>query len=404
MNVFLPADILIPKVESMEKWSVIACDQFSSQPEYWEDVKKIVGNEPSSLHLIFPEAELENVNEAEKIKTINRNMQEYLEQGIFQTYENAYVYVERTLLDGSIRKGLVGIIDLEAYDYSEESSSKIRATEKTVTSRIPPRVKIREYAPIELPHVLLLCDDRKGEIIEWLSAKKNELTKIYDFNLMKNGGHISGWLVQGRTAKVLEKQIAVYEKENADMPYAVGDGNHSLATAKVCYKNYKKTHSDMEIKNTPARYAMVEMENIHDVSLEFAPIHRIITGTNEKVLLEELQKTCCAKEGYPVQWYTKERQGVLYLDSGKSRLAVAILQKFLDEFLQNHTGQMDYIHGEDVLKNLAKNDHTIGFLLPSMEKKELFPYVTESGTLPRKTFSMGHATEKRYYLEARKIQ
>lgn len=404
MNVFLPADVLVPKVESMEKWSVIACDQFSSQPEYWEDVKKIVGNEPSSLHLIFPEAELENVNEDEKITSINQNMQTYLEQGIFQTYENSYVYVERTLLDGSIRKGLVGTVDLEAYDYSEESTSKIRATEKTVTSRIPPRVKIREHAPIELPHVLLLCDDRKGEIIEWLSAKKNELTKIYDFDLMKSGGHIRGWLVQGRMAKNLEKQIVAYEKEHADMPYAVGDGNHSLATAKVCYENYKKQHSDTENVNTPVRYAMVELENIHDRSLEFSPIHRIITGTNEQALLEELQKTCCAREGYPVKWYTKDRQGILYLDSGKSRLAVAILQKFLDEFLQKHTGQMDYIHGKDVLKNLAKNDHAIGFLLPSMDKKELFPYVTESGTLPRKTFSMGHATEKRYYLEARKIQ
>lgn len=404
MNVFLPADILIPKVESMEKWSVIACDQFSSQPEYWEDVKKIAGNAPSSLHLIFPEAELENVNENEKIKSINHNMQTYLEQGIFRIYENSYVYVERILHDGSIRKGLVGIIDLEAYDYSEESISKIRATEKTVTSRIPPRVKIREHAPIELPHVLLLCDDRKGAIIEWLSAKKNELTKIYDFDLMKNGGHLSGWLVQGGTSENLKNQIAAYEKEHADMPYAVGDGNHSLATAKVCYENLKRLHSDAENMNIPARYAMVELENIHDMSLEFAPIHRIVTGTNAGALLEKLQKTCCAKEGYPVKWYTKDRHGVLYLDFGKSRLAVAILQKFLDEFLKTHPGKMDYIHGEDALKNLAKNDQSIGFLLPSMDKKELFPYVTESGTLPRKTFSMGHATEKRYYLEARKIQ
>ena len=404
MNIFLPADILIPNVESMEKWSVIACDQFSSQPEYWEDVKEIVGDSPSSFHLIFPEAELEDTDENEKIKTINRNMQSYLEQGIFKEYEQCYIYVERTLQNGNIRRGLVGMIDLEAYDYSENSSSPIRATEKTVTSRIPPRVKIREHAPIELPHVLLLCDDRKGEIMEWLNTKKSEMTRIYDFDLMKNGGHLSGWLVQGKIAETLEKRMMAYEKEKIAMPYAVGDGNHSLATAKVCYENYKKAHSDAENANAPARYALVELENIHDEALKFSPIHRIVTETDEETLLEELQKTCCAKEGYPVQWYTKEKQGVLYLDSEKNRLAVAILQEFLDEFLQNHSGQMDYIHGEDALKNLAKKAHTIGFLLPSMDKKELFPYVTESGALPRKTFSMGHATEKRYYLEARKIR
>lgn len=404
MNVFLPADILIPDVESMEKWSVIACDQFSSQPEYWKDVKETVGNSPSSLHLIFPEAELEDVDEAEKIKTINCNMQSYLEQGIFKEYEKSYVYVERTLQNGKIRKGLVGMIDLEAYDYSENSSSRIRATEKTVTSRIPPRVKIREYAPIELPHVLLLCDDRSGTLIERLSKKKKEMIQLYDFDLMKEGGHISGWLVSGRLAEDFEKQVASYEMANADMPYAVGDGNHSLATAKVCYENYKKSHSGTENINVPARYAMVELENIHDEALEFSPIHRIVTETDKGVLLEELRKTCCAPKGYPVQWYTKEQHGILYLDSSKSRLAVAILQDFLDEYLKNHKGRMDYIHGEESLRKLASKDNTVGFLLPSMAKRDLFPYVTESGTLPRKTFSMGHATEKRYYLEARKIR
>lgn len=403
MNVFLPADILIPDVESMEKWSVIACDQFSSQPEYWKDVKETVGDAPSSFHLILPEAELENVDENEKIKTINWNMQSYLEQGIFQKYEKSYVYVERTLKNGSIRRGLIGMIDLEAYDYSKNSSSRIRATEKTVTCRIPPRVRIREDAPVELPHVLLLCDDRSDGLMKWLSGKKEEMRKIYNFNLMKEGGHISGWLVSGKLAKDFEKKITSYENISAEMPYAVGDGNHSLATAKVCYENYKKTHSDTENANAPARYAMVELENIHDKALEFSPIHRIVTETDEEALLDELQKTCCAPNGYPVQWYTKERQGVLYLNPNKSRLAVAILQRFLDEYLKNHRGQMDYIHGEEALKNLAEKENAVGFLLPAMEKRELFPYVTESGTLPRKTFSMGHATEKRYYLEARQI-
>lgn len=240
--------------------------------------------------------------------------------------------------------------------------------------------------------------------MKWLSGKKEEMRKIYNFNLMKEGGHISGWLVSGKLAKDFEKQITSYENISADMTYAVGDGNHSLATAKVCYENYKKTHSDTENTNALARYAMVELENIHDEALKFSPIHRIVTETDEEALLDELQKTCCAPNGYPVQWYTKERQGILYLNPNKSRLAVAILQNFLDEYLKNHRGQMDYIHGEEALKNLAEKENAVGFLLPAMEKRELFPYVTESGTLPRKTFSMGHATEKRYYLEARQIR
>ena len=403
MNVFLPADVLIPDVESMEKWSVIACDQFSSQPEYWKEVEETVGDAPSSLHLIFPEAELTEADETEKIKTINQNMQSYLEQGIFKEYKKSYVYVERTLQNGNIRRGLVGMIDLEAYDYSENSSARIRATEKTVTSRIPPRVKIREHAPIELPHVLLLCDDKSGMLMEWLSKKKEEMVRLYDFDLMKEGGHISGWLVAGKLAEDFGKQIESYEKASADMPYAVGDGNHSLATAKVCYENYKKSHPGTENVDVPARYAMVELENIQDEALKFSPIHRIAAEVDEKLMLEELRKTCCTPEGYPVQWYTKERQGVLYLNPNKSRLAVAILQNFLDKYLENHKGQMDYIHGDSALKNLAEKDNTVGFLLPALDKSDLFPYVTESGTLPRKTFSMGHATEKRYYLEARKI-
>lgn len=403
MNVFLPAEILLPNVESMEKWSVIACDQFSSQPEYWEDVKRIAGDAPSTLRLIFPEAELETVEEAEKIRTINSHMQNYLEQGVFRTAEKSYVYVERTLLDGNIRNGLVGMIDLEAYDYSKGSNSKIRATEKTVTSRIPPRVKIRKDAPLELPHVLLLCDDREGMILDWISRKKDEMTRIYDFDLMKDGGHISGWLVKDNLAEMLGRQIAEYETKADKMPYAVGDGNHSLATAKVCYEEYKKAHPGIDTEHVLARYAMVELENIQEDALIFSPIHRIVTETNALDLLEELQEKCCASKGYPVQWYTKEDQGCFYLDEKKSRLVVAILQQFLDEYLETHAGKIDYIHGEEALKNLAGQEHAVGFLLPGMDKNELFPYVTESGTLPRKTFSMGHATEKRYYLEARKI-
>ncbi len=413
MAVFSPADILLPKDAPYETWSVIACDQFTSQPEYWEETRRIVGDNPSTLNMILPEANLGAPDEDEKIKKINETMQDYLDEGIFEVYKDALIYVERTLLNGSIRKGLVGKLDLEAYDYNKGSTSEVRATEKTVLERIPPRVKVRKDAPIEMPHILVLVDDDEKMLIEPITAMKESLKKVYDFDLMQDGGHISGWLVDGDAVKDFSARLDAYADKAPDkykdlngtpMVIAVGDGNHSLATAKECYEELKAAHPGEDLSDHPARYALVELNNIHDEAQVFEPIHRILTGVDADQLLQELKDTWCKEGGYPVTWYKGEESGVVYLDPDKSQLTVGALQSFLDGYLSRNPGEIDYIHGDDTLIDLARADNAIGFILPAMEKSQLFKGVIADGALPRKTFSMGHATEKRYYLEGRKIR
>ena len=413
MNAFLPADILMPKTDSMEKWAVIACDQFTSDQAYWDRVRKNAEGAVSTINLILPEAELGTEKEAEHTAVINATMKRYMDEDVFTTYPNSFVYVERQLENGSIREGLVGMVDLDTYDYSTSATSAIRATERTVAERIPPRQRVRRDAPIELPHILMLCDDHDKKLIEPIGAKKDSLKKLYDFDLMEGGGHITGWLVEGEDVDEFNKALADYtatvgEKykglKGVPMVFAVGDGNHSLATAKSCYEELKKNHPGEDLSNHPARYALVELENIHDPAQVFEPIHRVIFKTEPEKLLAALQKDACAEGGFPVQWYTKDASGTVYLDRAKSELAVGVLQGFLDEYLKDNAGEIDYIHDDDALISLAKQDGAIGFLLPAMEKSQLFRGVIADGILPRKTFSMGHSREKRYYLEGRKIK
>ena len=413
MNAFLPADILIPKTDHMEKWAVIACDQFTSDKAYWERVRKNAEGSVSTINLILPEAELGTEQEAAHTAVINATMAQYMKDDVFTVYPNSYVYVERTLENGSIRKGLVGMVDLDAYDYSTGATSAIRATERTVAERIPPRQRVRRDAPIELPHILMLCDDHKKVLIEPIGAKKDTLQKLYDFELMEGGGRIRGWLVSGADAEAFNDALTRYtatvgEKyeglKGVPMVFAVGDGNHSLATAKSCYEELKRNNPGKDLSNHPARYALVELENIHDEAQVFEPIHRVIFRTDAKKLLSALEKTACAPGGFPVKWYIGEESGTIYLDRAKSELAVGVLQAFLDAYLKENAGEIDYIHDDDALIELAKKPETIGFLLPAMEKSQLFRGVIADGILPRKTFSMGHAREKRYYLEARKIK
>ena len=413
MNAFLPADILFPQVDSMEKWAVIACDQFTSDPAYWERVRQHAEGSPSTINLILPEAELGTPQEAAHTALINRTMAEYLDANVFRTLKDSFVYVERTLENGSIRRGLIGMVDLDAYDYSTGSVSPIRATERTVVERIPPRMRVRREAPVELPHILMLADDHEHVLIEPIAEKKDKLEKLYDFDLMEDGGHITGWLVEGKDAEAFNDALTQYsatvgEKytglKGTPMVFAVGDGNHSLATAKSCYEELKKNHPGEDLSNHPARYALVELENIHDPAQVFEPIHRVIFKTEPKKLLTALEEACGGKEGFPVKWYIGEESGTVVLDKTKGELAVGILQHFLDDYLKNHAGEIDYIHDDDALIELAKKPDTIGFLLPAMEKSQLFRGVIADGVLPRKTFSMGHSREKRYYLEGRKIK
>ena len=411
MNLFEPANILIPKMETMEKWAVIACDQFTSQPEYWERVAEYVGEDKSALKLIFPEAKL-GEESSDMVEEIKVTMESYLADGTFAEYEDSLIFVERTLLDGSIRKGVVGAINLDEYDYSSYSLSGIRATEKTVVERIPPRKVIRENALVELPHILLFSDDEKDFMCGYLESVKEELPLLYDFDLMEGGGHITGRLVKGEHLACFTEKMEAYgdfivhkyrDSKKVPMMFAVADGNHSLATAKACYEDIKLKNPGVDLSNHPARYALVEVVNIHDEAQKFEPIHRIVKNVDVNAILGALILDSCAEEGYPMRWYSGEKHGVVYLDPAKGQLPIGILQNFLDEYLSVHLGVIDYIHGEDVLKELSKEPNSIGFELPVIDKQKFFHGIIEDGVFPRKTFSTGHAQEKRYYLEARKI-
>ena len=411
MNIFQPADILLPKNADLEKWAVIACDQFTSDMDYWRRVRSFAGQEPSMIHMILPEAELEYHGQ-ESIQRINDNMKRFLDEGLFRVYPNSYIYVERTLENGMVRPGLVGLVDLESYDYRPGSVSPVRATERTVLERIPPRKMVRKDAALEFPHVLMLCDDDRFELIEPVAARKDSLTKLYDFDLMEDGGHITGWLVTGEDAKAFDDAFAMYSaayhEKYADLAgesvlLAVGDGNHSLATAKSCYEDLKASDPNADFSGHPARFALVELENIHDPSQVFEPIHRILTEVDTEKLMSDMEAVC-APDGHSVTCVIGNERREISLDRRLGELAVAVLQEFLDRWLAENPGKIDYIHGEDEIARLAAAENAVGFLLPPMAKHSLFRGVIAGGVLPRKTFSMGHAREKRYYLEGRKIK
>lgn len=433
LGIQIPQVYLPQKGIDLTKWAVIACDQFTSQPEYWNEVEKIVGDAPSTLNLTFPEVYLEKPGGEERIKNIQTSMRQYMEQGVLQPH-NGLVYVERTVA-GKTRKGIVLCLDLEAYDYNKGSSSLIRATEGTIVDRLPPRMKIREGALLELPHILVLIDDPNCAVIEPLGAAKSTLEKLYDFDLMLESGHLTGYAVnqefEDRVVEALrgladpETFASKYgiDKNQPVLLFAMGDGNHSLATAKAIWEKMKPLVG----MDHPARYALVEIENVHDEGLEFEPIHRVLFGL-KKDLFAELEKTFGANLSYKpvasademvkaVDSAKGQKQaiglvgggrsrefGVLEIASPSSNLPVGTIQTFLDAFLKEGGAEkIDYVHGEDVTVKLGSQSDNAGFYLPGMNKSDLFKTVILDGALPRKTFSMGEAREKRFYMEARKI-
>ncbi len=405
MSVFQPFDVLLPSRGVSVSWPVIACDQFTSEPEYWEKVCRIVGTDASTLALIFPEVWLGKDN-ASRIGAIEATMRSYLKNAVLASHPASFVYVERTLCTGAIRRGVVGTVDLEAYDFSEKTDKPIRATEKTVRSRIPPRVAIRKDASLELSHVLLLADDPTDRLLSGLEQKKATLPKLYDLDLMLGGGHLVGYLVSGNDAAEFSQAVADYEKECASVGtlfYCVGDGNHSLATAKTCYEDLKTRLPSEEGQDHPARYAMVELGNIRDKSLAFEPIHRLVVGKNPETVLSQLAKTAGALEGHRITWVAGQKTGEIILDRKFGVLPVAALQCALDDCLPEVGAELDYIHGEASLRKLAQEDNRLGFLLTAIAKEDFFTGVALGGVFPRKTFSMGEATDKRYYTEARRI-
>src|ERR1051325_3900755 len=437
MKIISDIAIQIPQVylpkpgTDLTKWAVIACDQFTSQPEYWNEVEKIVGDAPSTLNLTFPEVYLEKPGGEERIRNIQSSMRKYMEEGILQP-QDGLVYVERSV-SGKTRKGIVLCLDLEAYDYNKGSSSLIRATEGTIVDRLPPRMKIREGALLELPHILVLIDDPNCTVIEPLGAAKSDLEKLYDFDLMLESGHLTGYAVnQAFENQVVEALRGLANPETFAAKYgidenqpvllfAMGDGNHSLATAKAIWEKMKSQVG----MDHPARYALVEIENVHDEGLEFEPIHRVLFGL-KKDLFAELEKRFGASLTYRPLAGAQEMVnavdaaqgakqtiglvaggkgfGLIEIANPSSNLPVGTLQPFLDTFLKEGGAEkIDYVHGEDVTVKLGSELNNASFYLPGMNKSELFKTVILDGALPRKTFSMGEAREKRFYMEARKI-
>lgn len=387
---FSSTDILIPKTD-LEKWSTIACDQFTSQIEYWEKAEKTARSFPSCIRITLPEIYLNDRRE-ERIAEINRTMKCYLDSGLFTEYKDALILVEREVTGGKIRRGLLGAFALSDYDYKKGSEPLIRPTEGTVVSRIPARVDIRKGASLELPHIMILMDDDGEMILESIDISAEKL--LYDFELMLGGGRIRGWLLSDDTKKHVLSRLNVLADEcisQRKMLFAVGDGNHSLAAAKAA----------AEIIGTPeAQYALAELVSIHSEGIEFEPIYRVVFHVDPEKFIDGLKKRFPERSGRKVEYLSVNEIGEVYLDG----LEADVLQKFIDEYISKHPDvEVDYIHGEEAVRELAQMDHTVGFLFGGMDKSELFDYVNENGVLPRKTFSIGHATDKRYYLEARVI-
>lgn len=479
LGVKIPEILLPAEGTDLTKWSVIACDQYTSQPDYWQKVNEKVNGSPSTLKLTLPEIYLKDVDVEARINNINRTMQQYLSNGVLIPQKPGFILTDRSTPKTASRKGLILAVDLECYDYHAGSGTLIRATEGTVLDRIPPRVKIRENAPIELPHIMLLIDDPDKTVIEPLFERTSKYEKLYDFDLMQGGGHIKGWKVGddeslSMIARALEKLACPGKSagkcNSSVLLFAAGDGNHSLASAKAHWENVKAallsqetcnmeaehdgkpcTVSDKAYRTSsasvgtagrqavpehPARYALVEVVNIHDEGLVFEPIHRVLFGIHKEAMLYSLKKICgsgldenpaieyrlfdskasmetataglkrsgCARPVHLIPFILEGTYGLITAKAPSCSLEVGTLQNFIDNIVKNNPGiETDYIHGDRVVTELGSRPGCMGFYLPVMDKHDLFKTVIHDGVLPRKTFSMGEAEEKRYYLECRKI-
>lgn len=423
--------ILLPKNIDLKTWAVIACDQYTQEKDYWAKAAEIAGDKPSTLNLIFPEVYLNDADRDERIGKIKRTMRDYLSKDFFDETEEC-IYIERKTEYGRTRRGLILAVDLEKYEWKPDSKALIRATEATVPERIPPRMKIRNGAPLELPHIMLLANDPGDVLVGGAEkiAKENQNQPLYDGDLMMNAGHLTGWSVKGEKAeKMLESALETLYKNGTDSGgntflFAVGDGNHSLATAKAVWDDYKKLLPESEKETSPVRYALVEVVNIYDKGLTFEPIHRVIFNQDSKNLIDFIQK----KLGGEIKSFDDEKKlesfvadktakGARYgfvtkdlfcvLETKITDLAIAALQPVLDEYLDANSSDrkndIDYIHGTDEVERLGKKDSALSILLPPIAKDSFFVTINGRGPLPRKSFSMGEASEKRFYVEARKL-
>ena len=374
-NILLPA----PGVD-LNKFAVVACDQHVSDPAYWEAVEAYVGDAPSALRLMLPEAYLEKPDRAARVEAINAAMKSYLEKGLLREVGEGFVYLHRTISTG-VRHGLMMALDLEQYDYTPGAKSLIRATEQTIPERLPPRVEIRKGAVLELPHIMVLVDDPENLLLGTLEQALPQLTQCYDFDLMQQSGHLTGWLVQQEELLArLADILGTLCRKGDGLLFAMGDGNHSLATAKACWEQLKPTLSGSERECHPARYALCEIVNLHDEAMVFEPIHRVLFSVDEKALERETGIT--AQSMPPLQQ----------------------LQPLLDEYLTAHPEtKIDYVHGSKAALELGAREGNLALLMPPFDKSSLYDIVRSDGVLVRKSFSLGEAPDKRFYLEARKI-
>ena len=425
--------LLLPRPGiDLRRWAVIACDQYTSQPEYWQEVQRIVGDAPSTLQMIFPEVYLSQADAPARIARIQQTMRRYLDEGLLQEHDGA-VYVERRI-GTRVRRGLMLELDLEHYDFRPDSSSLIRPTEGTIVERLAPRIEVRRDAALELPHILVLIDDPAGTVIEPIGAERAQLQALYDSELMLGGGHVAGFAVDAARAERAARALAALGDPGAfaarygvaagtrPMLFAVGDGNHSLATAKAIWEQHKARVGP----DHPSRWALVEVENIHDAALDFAPIHRLLLGVSAdlrqalaeafgaRLTLHELPSAQAMRERVQVTPPPRQavgligpgaRYAVAELADPPAALAVASFQPVIDRFVsQRGAIEVDYVHGDDALEQLALREGCLGLHFPVVPKSELLRRVVHEGPLPRKTFSMGEADEKRFYVEARLIR
>ena len=410
---FKETDILIPDVNKidMTKWSVIACDQYTSDLAYWKSVREITDGAMSTLDMIFPEVYLETEDEkakSERIKKINAAMSEYRDKLV--CCADSIFYIERELKNGSVRCGFVGAVDLEDYEYKKGVNAKIRTTEETVVERLPPRIKIRENAVLELPHVMLLYDDKNNSIVTEVKNNIGDLEKIYDFELMKDSGKIKAYRLDEKNVAALKNKLqSLEDNSQSGLLFAVGDGNHSLAAAKENYENIKKQYGEQAI-NHPARYALVEVVNIYDESLDIEPIYRVLFDVEPEKVIETLQKEYDVSFDEPksdihheFEIYYGDNSRKIYINDPEYYLPVKVLQEFLDNYLKNNKAKLDYIHGKEETIAISRKADNLGFIFKTVSKGDLFETIERDGVLPRKTFSMGEAYDKRFYIECRKI-
>ena len=417
-EIFSPANILLPAADvEPEAWSVIACDQFSSEREYWERVSGKVGEKPSTLNMIIPEAYLEQVDEAKEIRKISGFMNEYVKKGVLREVEDSFIYVERTLADGRVRKGLVGAVDLEEYDFSGGDAA-VLASEGTALDRLPPRIRVRREALLELPHIMTFIADKEASVIEPLAAKAGSLPLLYDFELMEGGGRLKGMRVCGGDAReVMAALNALHEKSGSlDMRNGasshlatrrclmiMGDGNHSLAAAKTYWDELKQSLSAGERENHPARRALLEVNNVYDDAISFEAIHRVIFDIDADDFAAAFAKAIKAGDDYALRLIRAGSETTVNASAGCIGDIIGKVQSFLDDYLSKKGGRIDYIHGSETAAKIAEENGCAAIILPSMNKSDFFDTVSARGIFPRKAFSVGHARDKRYYMECRRI-